>query len=352
VTTANHVQRVDYDVPLSRPISTSQGIVRRRRGHVLILRDRDGVVGVGEAAPVPWLGEVGPDRVRADLDQVEAALTDPVPNEPEALSAWVADLGWSAPAAHAIEQALLDQMARRAGRTLAHLLNPGARDEVLTHHLVHDTQDASEAARGGAVCLKLKVGAEDPDRDIDRVRSLRARIGFATGLRLDANGAWSLAEAVRVLSAFDGLGIDCIEEPIRGRDLAAMATLRQAQRVPIAADESVRSTADLDRILQAGAADVVVIKPMLVGGPVVAHRLATEAIGAGLRAYITTSLEGAVGRTGALHVAAATEGVDVCGLDTAHLWVEDVGQSPTSHEGRMRLPDTPGLGDRCWEGLR
>ena len=115
---------------------------------------------------------------------------------------------------------------------------------------------------------------------------------------------------------------------------------------PIAADESMAGPDDARRVLDQGAAQVLVIKPMVVGGLRPARRIAGMAIAAGAAAVVTTTIDGGIGVAAALHLAATLPADGpACGLATASLLAGDiVTGAPAVREGRMTLPAAPGLG--------
>jgi L-alanine-DL-glutamate epimerase-like enolase superfamily enzyme len=200
------------------------------------------------------------------------------------------------------------------------------------------------------VALKLKVADLAPADALTLARSIRVALPDLP-LRLDANGAWDEATAGRMLVDLEPLGRISVEQPLAPDRLTELARLRAATRVPLALDESVGSAADLEQVLAARAADEVVLKPMFCGGPLAALALARRAVDAGLTVSITHALESAVGRAGAVHLAAACPAVDgPCGLAPA--LAADLAPGPAvGGDGHVRLPEGPGLGVRVPESL-
>jgi O-succinylbenzoate synthase len=132
---------------------------------------------------------------------------------------------------------------------------------------------------------------------------------------------------------------------VAAHDIDGMAELRRHAAVKVAADESVASEGGMLRLLAAGAADVVVLKPATLGGAGRALELASLARQAGMRVVFTHAFESAVGARHALHCAAAwgdAEGVH--GLVTAGLFEADVAEPPACHGGYVAVPAGPGLG--------
>ncbi|HYY20767.1 MAG TPA: mandelate racemase/muconate lactonizing enzyme family protein [Thermoleophilaceae bacterium] len=309
-------------IPLRRPFVTAGGVVAARELVVLRLEDDDGAVGCGEAAPLePYDG--------VSVERVIRALQDGARGGP--------------PQAHAAEEmARLDLEARRAGRPLG---EPGAVAIAVNLTLPAGPPDevaarAGAGVRAGYSCFKVKVGLPD---DLERVRAVRAAVGPWPALRLDANGAWTPAEAIRAVAALAPFDIQLVEQPCRS--LEEMAVVRRAVPMPLAADESIASPADVRAAARARACDVVNIKLAGSGGFGAAREAIREAECCGLRAYLSSTLDGPWGIAAALQLA-ASEGVSLaCGLATLQLFDARIARAlPAPTGGLLAVPEGPGLG--------
>jgi len=212
---------------------------------------------------------------------------------------------------------------------------------------------AREARKHGYHCVKLKVLRIQ--EEVERVAAVRDAIGRAIHLRLDANEAWNLEEAIAFLSQCVPYNIQYVEQPLKAHDLAGMRALRQAVPIPIAVDEALHSLESAQLILDSEAADVLVIKPQFVGGLRVGQQIIQAAAERGVHSVITSTIEAGISLTAALHLAAASPAVTLeCGLATLHLLVDDllVNNLPV-HDGLLAVPTGPGLGiELDWEALR
>jgi o-succinylbenzoate synthase len=213
-------------------------------------------------------------------------------------------------ARHAIDLAFHDLMACRSKKPIARLLDDlHAVDEVPVNGALprlprEDLVKAAEAlVAEGYRTLKLKVGGIPIGEDVARVRAVRDTVGRDVRLRIDANRAWSEAEAIEALRALDDIGLEYCEEPVS--DPEGMARVKNAVHVPIAADESVVDLDSARHLLESGAADVLVLKPMALGGLHPARTIARISREHGAGVVVTTMLETPVGRRGALHLAAS-----------------------------------------------
>ena len=139
----------------------------------------------------------------------------------------------------------------------------------------------------------------------------------------DANGAWGVGEALRQLDRLAAFDIEFVEEPVAGLD--DLAEVRLSSPIPTAVDESARTVDDVSRAVEMGAADLVVLKPSAIGGPLEAARAATMVRSAGLDVVVTSLMEGSVGIRAAAHLASAIGALDPApGLATATLLAVDV----------------------------
>jgi L-alanine-DL-glutamate epimerase-like enolase superfamily enzyme len=218
--------------------------------------------------------------------------------------------------------------------------------------LVEPDRAAAEAqakVAAGFGALKLKLGPADGG-DVERLTAVRRAVGHGVELRGDANGAWSRREALERLRLLAEFELAYVEQPVPAADVAGLAWLRQRSPVAVAADDALLLPGGPRRVLQAGAADVVVLKPALLGGPFAAWEIAEAAQVGGIPAVVTTALDAAVGRLGALHLAAALAGSfpdgrwPACGLATGDLLADDVAATPTVERGVMTVSREPGLG--------
>lgn len=323
--------------------------------------DEDGCVGVGEGAPRPYVtgetpqsviehlsGELWPRIVGIDLpDPVAeglAFLDEVIPEVPPAgvIAANAARC--------ALELALVD-CALRAGGTSLGVLLPPRRRSISYSGVITATEPTLAARRAGQMKLigledvKLKVGIGE---DLERVRAVREAIGPEVSLRLDANGAWGLDEALVFVEAVVGFGIAALEQPLPRRAVADLAQLRKASEIPLVADESLVTLEDAERLLDANAVDVFNVRISKCGGLHQSTRIVRLADEAG----VAVQLGAHVGETAVLsaagrHVAAWAPRLSFAeGSYGTLLLAEDVSVEPVhfGYRGRADLLARPGLG--------
>lgn len=332
-----------FSLPLARPFTSSLGQFERRDGLLVSIQVGD-LLGWGEASPLPGLSSEHLSEVMDELMLLHETAPE-LPNSIEAMGPWIDAHCTTASGRHALASALLDSMGQWANKPISHLLNRHAIKEIPISHLYTDDDSLFHATVLGTQLVKMKVGMGSIDEDFERVVRVREVLGPDIPIRVDANGAWSEQEALEAIERLGPLGVSSMEEPVKNRDLAAMARLR-GRGVEIAADESIRSQADLTEIIDHDAADAIVIKPMLIGTPMASIDMIQHADQAGLKTWVTTTIDGAVGRMMAIHIAAAapTKHLLPCGLNTGGWLKTDLGQTPEMSGSHINAPDAPGLG--------
>jgi O-succinylbenzoate synthase len=190
---------------------------------------------------------------------------------------------------------------------------------------------AAEAAAAGMTTVKVKVGNGPLDDDADRVAAVRAALGPAGRIRLDANGAWDVDSAVAAIERLSRFDVELVEQPVA--DLADLARVRRRVSVPVAADESLRSLGDARRLAALDAADAVVVKVQPLGGVRAALRIIDAA---GVPAIVSSLYETSIGLAAGVGLAAALPELPfACGLGTGALLAGDVVAEPLVPERGM-----------------
>jgi L-alanine-DL-glutamate epimerase-like enolase superfamily enzyme len=332
---------------LARPLQSAYGVVKQREILSVSLTDADGVSGYGEAAPLQAYDGVSVERVARALAAYTPVLADSEGMNGAHLIDACRGVDDVPAALAAIDLALWDRAGRRAGKPVAALLTDGPAPAVAVNATLSAldragaARQAAQAVAEGFSCLKVKVGIGD---DAGRVAAVRAAAGPQTALRLDANGAWSVEEAVRAIETLSPAGLELVEEPTHG--LGAVREVRERVAVRVAIDE----TAAEHGALSAGVADAVCLKISRCGGISGLIAAATLVRASGAEVYLASTLDGPLGVAAALHAAAALAPRGVggppippCGLATLALF-EDFADPLPARDGSIALPMGGGLG--------
>ena len=247
----------------------------------------------------------------------------------------------------ALETAVLDAELRSYGMPLATYLG-AVRDRVpagvsvgIRDSLAELLDDVERYIAAGYLRIKLKI---EPGWDLEPVRAVRARFGDALPLQVDANTAYTLADADR-LRRLDDFGLLLIEEPLDEDNLYAHARLQQRIATPVCLDESLHSARDTASAIALDACRVVNVKPARVGGYLEARRVHDVAYAHGVPVWCGGMLETGIGRAPNLALA-ALPGFTLPG-DTsasARYFAEDVTEPFVLADGHLPVPAAPGIG--------
>jgi L-Ala-D/L-Glu epimerase len=328
---------------LAASLHSAYGSVKEREILSVSLTDMDGVSGYGEAAPLQAYDGVSVERVEQALEGYMPVLANAEGRNGAQLVDACRGVDDVPAALAAIDMALWDRAGRRAGKPVAALLTDNPAQAVPVNATLSALDRAGAATQAAAAvaagfkCLKVKVGIGD---DAGRVAATRAAAGPETALRLDANGAWSVEEAVRAIEVLSPAGLELVEEPTHG--LEAIREVRERVAVRVAIDE----TAAEHGALGAGVADAVCLKISRCGGISSLIAAATLVRTSGAEVYLASTLDGPLGVAAALHAAAALASrgaLPPCGLATLTMF-EDFENPLPAKEGEIALPTAGGLG--------
>jgi L-alanine-DL-glutamate epimerase-like enolase superfamily enzyme len=328
---------------LREPLQTAYGTVCERELLAVAITDAEGLTGYGEAAPLEPYDGVSIARVEEALERYRPVLEGAGSmNGAEIVDACrrADDLP---EAFAAIDLALWDRAGRRAGRPVASLITDAPRKSVPVNATLSAlecagaAEQAALAVKQGFGCLKVKVGVGD---DAARVAAVRAAAGPHVALRVDANGAWSVEQAVRSIEALAPVGLELVEEPVHG--LAGVRKVRARVATRVAIDE----TAAEHGALTAGVADAVCLKVSRCGG--ISGLLAAAALvrASGAEVYVASTLDGPLGIAAGVHAAAALASrgpLPACGLATLGMFADRTDPLAPVH-GAIAVPHGSGLG--------
>jgi O-succinylbenzoate synthase len=247
----------------------------------------------------------------------------------------------------ALEMAILDAELRAGGRSFARELG-AVRDRVpcgVSVGIMGSIGDLLDAVGGyldaGYVRIKLKI---QPGWDVEPVRAVRERFGDDVLLQVDANTAYTLADA-RHLARLDPFDLLLIEQPLDEEDVLGHAELAKVISTPVCLDESITSAQSAAAAITLGACKIVNVKPGRVGGYLEARRIHDVCRAHGVPVWCGGMLETGIGR--AANVAlAALPGFTLPGDTSAsdRYFRTDVTPPFVLEDGHLRVPDGPGLG--------
>ena len=247
----------------------------------------------------------------------------------------------------ALELAVLDAELRAEGRPLARELG-AVRDRVacgvsvgIMDSIPQLLDAVEEYLDAGYVRIKLKI---EPGWDVAPVRAVRERFGDDVLLQVDANTAYTLADA-RQLARLDPFDLLLIEQPLDEEDVLGHAKLAKMLTTPVCLDESITSAASAAAAIELGACAVVNIKPGRVGGYLEARRIHDVCAAHGIPVWCGGMLETGIGR--AANVALAGLPAFTLPGDTSasdRYFRTDVTAPFVLDDGHLKVPTQPGIG--------
>lgn len=332
------------DIRLNTIVPTGAGGVSDRGGLVVRVEDSDGVYGYGEASRIPG------DHTSPSLELLATQMSEWCAKAP---GREIAELlvgldahSLASSARFAIHTALADLDAKRQGVSLSKLWSADAIEAVPVNALVanespkdvHET--VTSLVQAGLRAIKLKVGVASPALDVTRIIAASEAAGNHVELRLDANRAWTLDEAIRVVGRVGKHRISYLEDPVV--DLADFARVSAETGVRVALDVAPSSWTPQEQIERSGV-DLAVVKLSAVGG---ADRLLAlnQEISDACEIIVSTSIDQEIAHLAAVHVAAALgDPLRYHGLATAGL-VQGMPESLDPVHGEIAVPAVSGLG--------
>ncbi|MFT5145269.1 MAG: L-alanine-DL-glutamate epimerase-like enolase superfamily enzyme [Thalassolituus oleivorans] len=322
---------------LTRPFRIAHGVSHTRTN---VLVECGG--GLGEAGLPPYLG-IDFDDARSWLASVK--LPAWTSDEPPPVRSWLGDLHAGPDAAIcALDMALHDAWAQRIGQPLYRLfgLDPTrTRPTFQTVSIPETLEDLTLETLPSNAPLKLKLGSGNLEMDVQIARRVRDLTDAA--ICVDANGAWSIPDAVRAIPRLAELNVVFVEQPIAANDPEDWHLLRRLLANPsgpvLVADESVRSAEDV--LALAGAADAINVKLAKCGGFERSLGLIALARSLDMGVVLGCMVESSLAITAACHLASVADYTD---LDGADLLSDDPFVGVRFEGGVPILSDSPGLG--------
>jgi L-alanine-DL-glutamate epimerase-like enolase superfamily enzyme len=311
------VEAVPLDARLTTPFRFGN-VVRTTSANVLVrVVGEDGLVGYGEACPVPQLTAETQESVVALVEQrVAPELVGEDARRWRPLIARIARRLFQASFTQAaVDMALLDLAGKSLGVPVHELLGGSHRDAIEVHGSVGwdaDPERVADTAGQQAPefrWLKLYAGTGTLDEDLERIAAARRRVGDDHPFLLDVNGLWSPLQAITAGPVLRELGVAAVEQPVAAGDDDGQARIATAyaeqHHIGVIADERVRAGSDVHGVAASGAAHCVNVGVSKMGGIVAAFDAATTARSAFLEVSVGSVVELGVATAAGLQLAAA-----------------------------------------------
>lgn len=325
------------DLNLQHTFRISRGAEDVARNVRVVLADGT-MEGYGESAPSGYYGQ-NQETVAEALTAIAPLLSDRDPFEiEEIISSLVQQFPHNLAAVSAVDIALHDLIAKKLGVPLYRFFGLTKENTPLTSYTIGiDTVDKMvekvKEARQYPV-LKVKVGFEN---DIEAIAAIRCQTDAT--IRVDANCAWDVEEAILKIRELSQYRIEFVEQPIEPGSPEALRKVRENAPLPIISDESSVVPEDVPRLF--GCVDGINIKLTKCGGLRQALKMIHTAKSGGLKVMLGCMIESSISITAAAHLSPLADWAD---LDGNLLIKDDPFRGVTVKEGKLILPDAPGLG--------
>ncbi|MGB8964440.1 MAG: dipeptide epimerase [Candidatus Cybelea sp.] len=323
------------DLPLIHPFRTAREEETVARTALLVVRagDREGI---GEATPVGRYDE-SVESVAAYFAAHPLAADDPFRLET------LLNPAIPAAARAGLDLALHDLIGKELHKPLYALfgLDPALTPQTSRTIGIADPELTLRKVREVAShpILKIKLGSGTFSDQIETISAIRG--GYGGTLRIDANEGWEVEDAIRILRELERFDIELCEQPIPAGRPEQLRAIRERVSIPIVADEDALVAADLPRLN--GCVDGVNVKLAKTGGIRGALAMIHTARAMGLKVMLGCMVESAIAATAAAHISPLVDWADIDGpLLIAH----DPFTGVSYDQGKLVLPDAPGLGVR------
>lgn len=343
-----HAELVRFALPLVRPFRTSYGVESARHGFLVRVLGPDGE-GWGEcvAEVEPLYSPEYSDGAYEVTKRFLLPRLDPRNTQGSTVGERFAPVRGHRMAKAAVEAAVLDAECRMDGVPLAERLGsmPRLVPAGVAVGLQPSVAELLDVVAGyvaqGYRRVKLKI---EPGNDVALVRAVRERFGPDLALQVDANQAYSLADAP-ALAKLDRYGLQLIEQPLPEDDLFGHARLAEIIETPVCLDESITSLRQAAEAITLGACSVVNLKPARVGGLMEAVRIHDLCLARGVDLWCGGMLETGIGRAANLALA-ALPGFSLPGDLSAsdRYFAQDLTEPFVLENGCLRVPSGPGIG--------
>ncbi len=250
-----------------------------------------------------------------------------------------------------IDMALWDICGKASNQPLYNLFGGKVRESVdYFYYLARGTAESlvgqcREGVARGYRVFYLKVGL-DIAAECEMVRIVRETLGPERRLRLDANGAWTVNQAIRNLDLLDQFHIDFIEQPVMPDPVAGMQEVRARTRVAVCANEGMWTAEDAYQQITRRTADVYCFSPYWVGSLAQFQRLSRVAAMEGLQVCKHTHGEFGIAAAAAHHIVLTLPNIVDGNQQTAQMMCDDVLKTPLpiAHGPEWGVPEGAGLG--------
>lgn len=350
------VEAFRQSTPLKKPFKTALRTVYDAESIIVRIGCSDGSVGWGEAPSTMAITGDSLEGIESAIKNTMAPLLTGASllSYEGILQTIHHSMIGNSSAKAAVDMAVYDLVAQRCGLPLYQFLG-GYKDRIETDFTVSLNtpeemgEDAVRYVRDGFNVLKIKVGKDSIQKDLERIAEIRRCVGSEIKIRVDANQGWQVKDAIRAIRRIEdrGLNVELVEQPVKAADIEGLKMVTDAVETTIMADESVFSPVQAFELLEKRAVDMLNIKLMKSGGIYKAQIINHMAEEFGVECMVGSMIESRVAITAAAHLAASKKNITRFDFDAPLMMVRDIVEGGVLYEGSvMTFPEAPGLGIR------
>jgi o-succinylbenzoate synthase len=321
-----------YTLKFKQPFETSKGMLSERKGFLIKFKSDSAKTGTGDACPLPEFGSESYIDAENELRTLKLNINLNPGNYIKSIEESLCSLDKFPALHHGFEQALLSLLTKEYNISLNEILNETSKRKINVNAVIgllppeESVKEAEQLIKQGYNTLKIKAGRDRFEDDLKCINAVRKAAGDKIKLRIDVNGKWNLNEAANNLKKLEPEKLEYAEQPVNSLD--DFVELKKKSRIPIAADESIRTVKDASEFIKSKAVNFLVLKPMMLGGVITTLKIKNAAELNGIGVIISTSFESVVGRALAVFAASTVKAETAHGLSTAKYFEKDLFKDP------------------------
>ena len=328
-----------YELKFKKTFTTAKSKYKYRYGAVIKIFS-DNITGLGEVAPLEDFHKESLQECYYSLEAVNQAINNIGDiSSDELLNIFTLHSSGKPSLLFGLQTALFDILSQNKNLPLNQYLNPNALNTILLNgiHPIHNKDNQFRI-------MKIKLGYGNIYNDIEQMEQIASLYGPEIKFRIDVNGQLDLVKAIRFCKSMEKFNIDYIEQPLPYDSLEDLSELRLHTNIPIAVDESLFDIESAKKIIDIQAADIFIIKPMIIGDYTAVNRIINLANKNEVKCIITNMLDTAINRMACIHLASANNIEEPCGLSGDNLFESDLYSTPDIVNSKLTIPKINGLG--------
>jgi len=310
-----------FTIRLKTPFKNSNIEIAKRKGFIIKITDEPGNIGYGDISPLPGSSEETFESIISVVEELERKIIGS-----ELDSDIFQSLEKYPSVQFGISQALNSIFILRDG------FNPdwNINSTISVNGIIgmmpksEAMNKAEELTTTGFKTIKIKVGREKIEDDIDIIKSIFQNFSSDIKYRLDANGKWDADKTLYAVEHLENNNVEYLEQPVKSSD--ELIELSKISKIPIAADETIRNSDDVTRMLAESDVQYFVLKPSLMGSITETIDLINLIEGANRNVIISSAFESSIGRSALVFLASLVQNDFAHGLAVGSYFSDDIAE--------------------------